>query len=202
MGADIVSRSFWRGFFGGAIAAQPILAISGSRGFELGAWGSYPVSSGGDSINVTELWIGYAATSESGARVSIALKDYYFPIPNSDASYLEAAGHALDGSVAVTGPAAFPLSILFAQLLNGDGSYLEASAPFSGWGAKFGLTGGIVLGDSDFYGTEGISLVNLGASASKEIEITRGFAPPVTVSYIVNPDRAQAYLTWGIRLRR
>ncbi len=199
VGADVVSRYVWRGFdFGESMAVQPALTISGSTGFEIGAWGSYSVSSDGSSGNEADLWVGYAASAESGASLSLVVTDYYFPAPSADASYFEADGHTLEGAVAVSGPDAFPLSLLFAQLLDGNGSYLEASVPFSGWGADFGLTAGFVLGDSDFYGTEGIAFTNVGISASTELEISSGFAPPVTVSYIVNPDLERAYLVWGI----
>ena len=51
------------------------------------------------------------------------------------------------------------------------------------------LTAGMVAGKSDFYGTSGTTFVNLGVSAAKDLVITESFSLPLSVSYILNPNR-------------
>lgn len=203
IGADVVSRYVWRGAdFGESLSLQPALTL-GLGGLEVGAWGSYSISASGAGANENDLWATYTVELANGASVSVGATDYYFPAPGSAGfSYTEA--HTLEVSLSFTGPESFPISLFGGMMARNDpdnSMYLEASLPVSAFeDVDFGIVAGMVAGASGFYGTEGTALVNLGVSASKELEITDSFAPPVSVSYIVNPDADRAYLVFGFSL--
>ncbi len=203
LGADVVSRYVWRGAdFGESLSLQPALTF-GLGGLEVGAWGSYSISASGADANENDLWATYTIEASSGVSFSFGVTDYYFPAPGADGfSYTDA--HTLELSVAVTGPESFPVSIYGGMMARNDPDnsvYLEASLPVAAGGdVEVGLVAGIVAGASGFYGTDGAAVVNLGISASKALEITDSFAPPVSVSYILNPDQDRAYLVFGMSL--
>ena len=75
--------------------------------------------------------------------------------------------------------------------------YLEASVPVKVDGVELGLTAGAVGGQSAFYGTDGVALVNLGLSATKAITLSEQFTLPVSVAYILNPDQERSFLVIG-----
>ena len=201
LGADIVSRYVWRGAdFGESLSLQPALTL-GFGGLEVGAWGSYSISASGASANENDLWATYTMEASRGASLSLGVTDYYFPAPGSQGfSYTDA--HTLELSVSVTGPESFPISIYGGVMTRNDPNnsvYLEASLPVAAGGdVDLGLVAGMVAGASDFYKTKGAAVVNLGLSATKALAITDSFAPPVSVSYILNPDQDRAYLVFGM----
>jgi len=203
VGADVVSRYVWRGAdFGESLSLQPALTF-GIGGLEFGAWGSYSVSASGADANENDLWATYTIAASSGASLSFGVTDYYFPGPGATGfSYTDA--HTLELSVSVSGPESFPISVFGGFLASNDPDnslYLEASLPVAaGDDVEVGLVAGMVAGASGFYGTDGAAVVNLGISASKALEITDSFAPPVSVSYILNPDQDRAYLVFGVSL--
>jgi len=69
-------------------------------------------------------------------------------------------------------------------------------------GVEMGLTVGVVAGESGFYNTGDVALVNLGLSASRTIQITESFGLPVFVQYILNPNPRveRSYLVFGFSL--
>lgn len=201
VGADVVSRYVWRGAdFGESLSLQPALTF-GVGGLEFGAWGSYSVSASGADANENDLWATYTVALSNGASFSLGVTDYYFPGPGATGfSYTDA--HTLEFALSVSGPETFPVSV-FGGLLNDDDNsfYLEASLPVAaGDDTEIGLVAGMVAGHSDFYGTEGAAVVNLGVSASQALNITDSFELPLSVSYILNPDQDRAYLVFGMSL--
>ena len=78
--------------------------------------------------------------------------------------------------------------------------YLEGALPFSIGDVELGLTLGIVAGMSGFYGVESTSLVNMGLSASKDLQITEQFSLPLSAAYIMNPTTEKTYLVFGFSL--
>ncbi len=203
VGADVVSRYVWRGAdFGESLSLQPALTF-GFGGLEFGAWGSYSVSASGADANENDLWATYTIEASSGASLSLGVTDYYFPGPGATGfSYTDA--HTVELSASVTGPESFPVTVYGGVMVRNDPDnsvYLEASLPVAaGDDVEVGLVAGMVAGASGFYGTEGAAVVNLGVSASKALEITDSFAPPVSVSYILNPDQDRAFLVFGVSL--
>lgn len=201
IGADVVSRYVWRGLdFGESMSVQPALTL-GAGGFEIGAWGSYSISADGADANENDLWFTYTVTTASGASIAIGATDYYFPGPGADGFSYESA-HTWELSLAFSGPETFPLSI-FAGLVTDDDKplYLEAGLPLpAGDDVELGLHAGMVTAESDFYGTSGAAVVNLGITAGKDLTITDSFAIPTSVSYVFNPDQDRAFLVFGISL--
>ena len=192
IGADIVSRYVWRGTdFGESMAVQPALTL-GFGGLEVGAWGSYSVSASGAGANENDIWATYTVAASSGASFSFGFTDYYFPGPGADGFFVT-DGHLLELSASFTGPESFPVSLYAGRMSRNDPDnslYLEASVPVSGFeGVDLGLTAGMVAGASEFYATSGTAFVNLGISASTDWEISDSFSLPMSVSYILNPNR-------------
>ena len=210
IGADIVSRYVWRGLdFGESMSVQPGLTI-GLGGLEFGAWGSYSISADGAGSNENDLWATYTHETASGASFAVGFTDYYFPGPRA-AKYRDADAHTQEVSVAVSGSEAFPVTLYAGMVLdeNDDGEaerpiYFEASVPFTAGDVEIGLHAGAVSSKSGFYATEGFAFVNLGITASKELVISDSFAPPVSVSYIVNPSDSEsgnrAFLVFALSL--
>ena len=210
IGADIVSRYVWRGLdFGESMSVQPGLTIA-LGGLEFGAWGSYSISASGSGANENDLWVTYTYEASSGASFALGLTDYYFPGPRT-LGFRDAEAHTQEVSVAVSGTEALPVSLYAGLLLDetDDGKaerpvYFEASVPFTAGDVELGLHAGAVSAKSGFYGTEGFAVVNLGITGSAELPITDSFAPPVSVSYIVNPSDSKsgnrAFLVFAISL--
>ena len=199
VGADIVSRYVWRGVdFGESMAVQPAITF-GAGGLEFGAWGSYSISASGATANENDLWATYTVTASSGLSVSFGFTDYYFPAPGAD-GFGTSDAHTLELSLGFAGPETFPVT-LFGGMLAGDGDlYVEAGVPFAVGDVDVALHMGFVGGESDFYGTEDAALVNMGVTASKALRITDTFELPVSVAYILNPDRDRAHLVFGVSI--
>jgi len=139
--------------------------------------------------------------------------DYYFPnavVENTVREgtvlgFRDPEAHTQEVSVAVSGTESFPVSLYAGLLLDDDTPiYLEASVPFTAGDVELGIHAGAVSAESGFYGTTGFALVNLGITAGTELKLTDSFAPPVSVSYIVNPSGEEngdrAYLVFALSL--
>lgn len=200
VGADVVSRYVWRGVdFGESMAVQPAVTF-GAGGLEFGAWGSYSISASGASANENDLWATYTVTASSGLAVSFGVTDYYFPSPNAEAGFGTSDAHTVELSLGFAGPETFPVT-LFGGVTAGDGDlYVEAGVPFVVSDVDVALHMGFVGGASDFYGTEEAALVNMGVTASKALRITETFELPVSVAYILNPDRDRAHLVFAVSI--
>ena len=201
-GADIVSRYVWRGLdFGESVSVQPSLTL-GAGGLEAGAWASYSISASGAAANENDLWVTYTVETSSGASFSAGLTDYYFPAPDSDLGFRHSEAHILELSLAFSGPESFPVSLLAGLVTDDDKPlYLEAGLPLALVDdVELGLHAGMVTTASSFYDTDGATLVNLGITAAKALEITDSFALPMSVSYIYNPDQDRAFLVFGVSL--
>lgn len=203
IGADIVSRYVWRGLdFGESMSVQPALT-AGIGGLEVGAWGSYSIGRPGAEFNENDLWASFTHELPSGASVSVGVTDYYFPAPGGK-GFTDGEAHTQEFSATVSGPESFPVTLYAGILTDEDTSlYVEASIPLGTVdGVELGAHAGLVGGESIFYNTKGAGLVNLGVTASKELRITDSFAPPVAVSYMVNPSEGnnRAFLVVALSL--
>lgn len=200
IGADVVSRYVWRGVdFGESMAVQPALTFA-AGGLEFGAWGSYSISASGASANENDLWATYTVTGESGLSVAVGITDYYFPSPDADSGFGDGDAHTLEMSLGFTGPETFPISLFGGLLTESSVLYAEVGVPLEISGVGVGLHMGFVGGESDFYGTDGAALVNLGVTVSQDLAITDTFAVPVSVAYILNPDQERAHLVFGFSI--
>ena len=213
LGADVVSRYIWRGLdFGESAAVQPALTISLGK-LEFGAWGSYSISAPGAAANENDLWASFTHEFESGASLSLGVTDYYFPNAKTDSGGVEYVLEFRDGDAhtqevwaSISGPESLPLSIYAGRVLDDDGSlYAEVGAPLmEAEGVELAANVGFVADESAFYGTSGSAFI-FGVTASTELGITESFAPPVSVSYVVNASNAsntgsRAFLYFGLSL--
>ena len=207
LGADFVSRYVWRGFdFGESFSIQPAITIATETGFEVGAWGSYAASPGGAGANELDLWLGYSTDN-----FSIGLTDYYFPSPGGNAFFdfdeddSDGGAHFFEPyASASVGPVTIYGAVVLNNLADDDSAvYLEASVPITTntEGVELGLVSGFVLGESEFYGTNATTLVNLGLSASTDVSLG-ALTLPVFVGYVLNatPGSERTHLVFGFSL--
>ena len=200
VGADVVSRYVWRGVdFGESMAVQPAVTF-GAGGLEFGAWGSYSISRSGASANENDLWATYTVAASSGLSVSFGFTDYYFPAPDASDGFGSGDAHTLEVSLGVSGPETFPVTLFGGVLADGGDLYVEAGVPFAVSDVDVALHMGFVGGESDFYGTDGAALVNMGVTASKGLQVTETFEVPVMVAWILNPDQDRAHLVFGFSI--
>lgn len=113
--------------------------------------------------------------------------------------------HYLEPFLQISGPETAPFTLFagfFAYNDPDNSIYLEGQFPFVVNGVEMGLTVGVVAGESGFYNTGSVALVNLGLSASRTIQITESFGLPVFVRYILNPNPRveRSYLVFGFSL--
>lgn len=207
VGADFVSRYVFRGTdFGEAASIQPAFSFS-SGGVEIGTWASYAIVPDAAAVNEHDVWIGYTYETASAGSISFGVTDYYFPTPDG-VGFFEFDGdgrgaHWIEPYVSYTFPGSIPVSLYSAVFYHNDPDhslYMQASLPIQIDGVEVGLTAGAVGAQSDLYGTEGLSFVNLALSVSKPITITEQFSLPISVAYILNPDAERSYLVFGISL--
>ena len=199
-GADFVSRYVWRGFdFGNSFSIQPALSL-GAGGFELGFWGSYPLTNASD-YHEMDLYASYSVSD-----FSILATDYYFPAPGVKyGDYKDPGSHTIEVGLSYAGSESFPLSLAaYMNVYNDDDNTVYFEVGYSTEVQEVGLdlfVGGTPGGDKVmYYGTDKFNLINVGLTASKEIKITDSFSLPVFASYIVNPNEEVAYLLFGVSL--
>ncbi len=208
-GADFYNRYIWRGYdFGDSFSIQPGLALSAGN-FELGTWGAYSISEDGASANEHDLYAAYSIELGTSATLDLAVTDYYFPNSDGNAGdWLNFDGdgdgaHFIELMASITFPESFPLTLTAAFMAHNDPDnslYIEGAVPFTISDIELGFTLGLVGGESGFYGTDEVALVNLGLSASKDLQITDNFALPLSAAYVMNPDTEKTYLVFGFSL--
>ena len=199
-GADLVSRYVWRGIdFGESASVQPALTFS-YNGLEIGTWASYATNPGSADANEHDLWIGY-----SYGPVSLGVTDYYFP--NGGVEFFdfsdEGGAHVIEPYFSFNGTDAFPVNLYVAYNIHNDPDeslYINASMPFAVGGVDMSFGIGASAGESDWYGTDGFSVIDWAVSGSKSIPITDKFELPVSISYIMNPTAEKSFLVFGISL--
>ncbi len=209
LGADFYNRYIWRGYdFGDSFSIQPDFSLSVGN-FAIGTWASYSISNDGASANEHDLYASYSIGLPNSASIDLAVTDYYFPNASGeggDWSNFDGDGdgaHYIELMGSVTLPESFPLTLAAALMAHNDPDnsiYIEASVPFSVSGVDLGATLGLVGGKSGFYGVEDAAVVNIGISASKDLQITESFALPLSVGYILNPETDKSYLVFGFSL--
>ncbi|MBO7117303.1 MAG: hypothetical protein J6V81_01355 [Bacteroidales bacterium] len=192
LGTDIVSHYVWRGQDLGGVSVQPSLGIS-YKGVSLSAWGSEGLS---NPLDTREL--DFTLAYEAGG-FNIGVTDYWFP---------EIASKVFEANIGYDfGFASLQWFTNFAgdDSLNDSGkpvysSYVEASIPFSLGGVDWTATVGAVPFATDFYGVDSFAFINLGLTASKDIQVTDSFSIPVFAQLAANPYTKNAYLVFGITL--
>ncbi len=197
--ATYASAYYWRGASAGAGTSflQPSADISYSAGpVSVGAnvWYSQGIEDGGDNSEID--YTVYLGASLGAIDISAGVIDYV--IPNS---FPFAEGHVLEANVGV-GVSALPFdnSITFYMNLAGDDDNSMYVAPSLGTTYKhlgIGLTAGLVLGESELYGTEGAALVDITPSISYTIPGDAETSVSFNIGYNPNSDLKMSYVTIG-----
>lgn len=199
--ADFVNQYIWRGQDLGNVSVQPTLGI-GWKGLSLSAWGSVGLASVEDAKEF-DLTLGY---SVGGFNVGVT--DYWF----SEGSYFQYGAHAT--THVFEGNVGYDLGFLSLQCytnfggadgVNKDGkraysTYLELNAPFKLGGCEWDATLGAVPMATDFYGTSGFAVTNVGLKATKTFSIGNALDIPVFTGVTVNPRSEKAYLLVGFSI--
>ena len=202
--ATYASAYYWRGASAGAGTSfmQPSVDVSYSAGpVAVGAnvWYSQGIDGGGenDSTNNSEIdYTVYVGASLGAVDISAGVIDYVIP-----GSFPFAEDHVLEANAGI-GISALPFdnSITFYMNLAGDDDSSMYLAPSLGTSYKnlgIGLTAGLVLGESAFYGTEGAALVDITPSISYSIPGDPETSVSFNIGYNPNSGLKMSYVTIG-----
>ena len=200
--ATYASAYYWRGAIAGAGTSfiQPSLDISYAAGpISVGAnvWYSQGIEDGNIIKDNSEIdYTVYLGASLGVVDISAGVIDYV--IPNS---FPFAEGHVLEANLGV-GVSALPFdnSITFYMNLAGDDDSSMYLAPSLGTSYKnlgIGLTAGLVLGESAFYGTDGAALVDITPSISYTIPGDAETSVSFNIGYNPNSGLKMSYVTFG-----
>lgn len=214
IGADVVSRYYWRGQALGDAAIQPTLGLSW-KGLSLTAWGSYgfvdkddtkefdltlAYSNGGFHAGVTDYWFDRGTTFD-GTPVEDAK---YFKYGAHETTHVWEANIGYDfGFLALN----WYTNIGGNDGVNKDGdraysSYFEASAPFKLAGLEWNAAVGVVPYRTSFYSeANGFAVTNVSLRATKDIKITDKFSVPIFAQVAGNPSNEKAYFLVGFTLQ-
>jgi hypothetical protein len=210
-GADFVSRYLWRGqLLANGAALQPWVSYSSGNdktSFEIGAWGSYGLSNGNDGTEA-DLYV-----SLTTGPVTFTLTDYFFPNDNQfagqDASdgyfkYGEGTNHVFEIGASFDGTDQVPVSLGIYYNFAGadsDNSIYTKLAYSASDNVEVYLEGG-----NGWYSLEDdgeddqFSLVSIGLTYSKELQISEKFALPVFGTIAMNPNLDKPFIVFGISL--
>ena len=202
--ATYASAYYWRGASagGGTSFMQPSVdlsytAESESSAFTIGAnvWYSQGIEGGGSDNSEIDYTV-YLGASLGAIDISAGVIDYV--IPNS---FPFAEDHVLEANAGI-GISALPFDNNITVYLNlaGDDDSSIYLAPSLGTTYKnlgIGLTAGLVLGESELYGTDGAALVDITPSISYSIPGDAETAVSFNIGYNPNSDLKMAYVTIG-----
>jgi len=209
LGLDVQSRYIWRGLQlgGNSASAQPHIEYATGK-FSFGAWGAYNLGGTGNG-NETDLYMTYSLNES----VSFTLTDYFFPGDGNNQGYTPYnSGHVLEVMISYSSKGGFDLTVatnLGGAIKYDDGgnkksaysTYVELSYGKTVGNIDYSLFAGAVFGDDNgYYFTDGSGFINLGLSASKEIQITEKWTLPVNAALIFNPDAENIFITFGLSL--
>jgi len=209
LGVDIQSRYIWRGLQlgGNSASVQPYIEYSTGK-FAFGAWGAYNLGGTGQG-NEADLYMTYSPNES----LSFTLTDYFFPGDNNNQGYTPYnTGHVFEAMVSYASSGGFGMAIatnLGGAIKYDDGgdeksaysTYVKLSYEKTVDNIDYSLFAGAVFGDDNgYYFTDGSGLINLGLSASKEIQITEKWALPVNAALIFNPDEENIFITFGFSI--
>ncbi|MCB9017043.1 MAG: hypothetical protein H6544_00355 [Prevotellaceae bacterium] len=199
-GADLVSSYVWRGSRVTGASFQPSVGVS-YAGFSLGAWGS---SNFDNTINEVDWTLGYGV-----GGFSVGVTDYFGPYVDAEApKYFADKSHILEATVGFDFGSVcekFPLSIVWNTNFLNDldeaederySTYVELGYPVSVGDVQLAFAVGLTTWDGMY--SDGLNVVNLSITGSKEIKVTDSFSLPVFSQVILNPDTENIYMVFGL----
>ncbi len=199
-GSDFVSRYLWRGLdFGNSFSLQPSMAFT-SGDFEVGIWGSYPLTTTSNGSEEIDFYASYSI-----ADFSLIVTDYYFPNNGIKiGNFKDGGAHTLEVGLSYGGSESIPISLAaYINVSNDDDKSVYFELGYSTEVNEVGLNifiGGTPGGENTYYETTKFNLINIGATVSREINITENFSLPVFTTFIVNPNQEVGYLLFGFSL--
>ena len=213
VGVDFLSRYVWRGqnTGGPAPSIQPSITFSIGN-FSINACGSNSVGSN-QMIQEADLTLSYFTK-----YFSVSFVDYFLPNDTVfNNKYFEfdkdATTHVFETQIKITPfekiPAylSFSMNIFGADMKNKDGDivyskYLELGYSKDCGKFAFDVFAGAALDEPNegkgYYANEKIGIINLGITATKNVEITEKFSLPIKTSVVVNPESENIYVFLGI----
>jgi hypothetical protein len=197
--ADLVSRYVWRGQeYYNSPAIQPNFSIA-CKNFSFGAWGSFSLAN--SPIQETHTFLAYKYK-----MFQVTVWDYYFmnysQWGNKYLNYNkdDTTGHDLSVDFAFLGTEKLPLKILAAVNFYGadtcNSMYFEADYTFGPKAYPINVFVGFTPTEG-WYGN-GAGIVNCGLGLTHEYKINEDLAFPVYGKLILNPQRENIYLVFGI----
>ncbi len=189
IGTDLVSRYVWRGLdYGASPSIQPYIEL-GIGGIAFGAWGAYTTNLPG--VQEMDFYLSYTMDD----FLTVGVTDYFFPDEVLGYDYFDYDTHVFEAFASFNGLEKLPLSAMFGINLAGDDEnsmYFELGYAFSIFDVFLGAGNGLYTTDNDF------GIVNLGITASKDIQITDNFRLPISASLITNPNARAIHLVFGV----
>lgn len=200
--ADLVSRYIWRGLPSSlAPNIQPSVTL-GCKNFSAQIWGSYGISQPYAEFDMN--------LSYTMGAFTLSLWDYYVNADEATTTHYfnfsDTTLHSIEGSLTFNGTEGFPISITLATYLWGDdkdeagdnyySTYLELGYERNTGETNLKLFAGGTFGEG-YYASKA-TMVNLGFTATRDLQLTEKTALPLTGSVIVNPDAKSVYLVFGI----
>lgn len=200
--ADLVSRYIWRGLPSSLTPnIQPSVTL-GYKNFSAQVWGSYGISQPYAEFDVN--------LSYNIGAFTLSLWDYYVNPDEASATHYfncsDTTLHSVEGSLTFNGTESFPFSVTLATYLWGDdkneegdnyySTYLELGYERTIGNTNLKLFAGGTLGEG-YYASKA-AVVNVGLTATRDLQLTEKTALPLTGSVIVNPDAKSVYLVFGI----
>jgi hypothetical protein len=222
--ADLVSSYVWRGVLSTAKPTpnfQPTLAYC-NKGLELGVWGSTDFIG---SYKEVDPYISYTK-----GLFKVTLTDYNWNFKNPYFNFNnKETDHILEGALAYNGVVSFPLSVSVATMFygadkkyesnyqytdnNGNtvtggqnpakqnySTYVELAYPVKSINFFLGFTPSDGYYGDGYGNRSGFSIVNLGLSGSRSINLTDKFSLPVKATLGFNPQKEDAYLVFTLTL--
>jgi len=205
LGVDAVSRYVWRGLdFANSPSIQPYASYS-LGGFSLGTWGAF--STNDANYQEVDLILGYDYKSVA----TVFVTDYFFPDgTNANNRFFnydkETTGHYLEATAGFEGTTDFPVTATLAHFFYGadkdDSWYFELGYTGQTEQFEYNVFMGATPGKGMYLpdGSDGFSVVNIGAKVIKTIPVTANFSLPLSGSLIVNPQSENIFFVIGISL--
>lgn len=170
--ADLTSRYIWRGIaYGDAPAVQPSIEYT-KYNVTIGTWSSYSMVKLDSAQTENDFYIGTKI-----GDLDITLTDYYYP---RDGYLFDRDNHTFE---LMFNYSYFVDLTLATNVYNDDqySTYVKIAKEFDG----LNFFVGTALSESEWYGTNEMNVIELGASASKD---------DLSVSYILNPNERKNYI--------
>lgn len=193
IGVDLASAYVWRGIKYTGPSIQPTVEYS-IGGFTAGVWGSFDLN---NDFNEVDTYVSYGLDF----GLSFGLTDYYYQGSNAFDFTDTTASHALEANLnySINGLSASANYVINDTHAGDAGSkggdmYFQLGYEFKYFEIFAGAGDGWHTESGDF------KLSNIGIGITQEIKMSEKYSLPVFAQIVVNPDREDYLLVFGISL--